>query len=185
MARQVGPAIAQAADVQRSRMLAHDKATGLPSLDQFLDLTTAQVAEATDSRPVCVLLTHVVDLDRVIRAFGRSTADDLLARIIGATRRSLRGADVLFRYRSTEFVAMLLQTSDATGRAIASRVIQSVTDEQSTLDASYRVHVSISVVTAPQDGGSLEELLQKAARQIRSGRTDNDQDGGTPRTSIH
>lgn len=164
--RQVAPAIQQAVDAHRSRIATlRDQLTGLPHLEQFRDLATTQVAEATVQRPVSLLLIDVDNLDEINRTRGRSMGDNVMGHVVRASRKSLRAADMLFRHGSDEFVALLLHTNLATGHVIAKRITDAVTVEQEGLDLSQRFGISVWVVSAPQDGQTIDELLESAFRQ--------------------
>lgn len=187
VARQVAPVIQQCAEAQTSRAaVARDKATGLPHLEQFRDVAAAQIADASAQRPVSLLVIDVADLESISRTLGRPAADDILGRVVRATRRSLRAADMLFRYRNDELVALLLQTSEGTGRAIAARISDALVIEQELIEQSRRFRVSIAVVSAPQDGTSVDELLKRAlGSSHRIPETGSRSPGDNPSTSVH
>ena len=185
VARQVAPVIQQSAESQRSRSLGHDKATGLPHLDQFRDLAAAQIAEASPARPVSLLLIDVNDLERINRAHGRLVGDNVLSVVVRAARRSLRAADILFRYKNDEFVALLLQTSEVTGKTIANRISEAVALEQDVVENPLRFTVTVSVVSAPQDGRTVDELLATAVHQQQRLTSGPEDQGGKSSTSIH
>jgi diguanylate cyclase (GGDEF)-like protein/putative nucleotidyltransferase with HDIG domain len=185
VARQVAPVIRQAVDAQRSRALTHDKTTGLPSLEQFAELANAQIAAADSARPVSLLLTHVHNLDRIARPQPGSTPDTALLEVVDVLRRSLRVADVLFRYHSGDFVTLLLHTTRDTGRSISDRIVKTVGERRAESDTITRIGVSVSVATAPEDGCSLDELLQVAHRRRHGGSDINGDSDGITTTSIH
>jgi diguanylate cyclase (GGDEF)-like protein/putative nucleotidyltransferase with HDIG domain len=184
--RQVAPAIQQAAEHQKTRVgVLRDQLTGLPHLEQYRDLAAAQVAESTVQRPVSLLLVDVNNLDRINKSLGRLAGDDVMGRVVRAARRSLRAADMLFRYGDDEFVALLLQTTIATGRAIAQRVIDSVATDQESVDHAARFGISVFVVSAPQDGRTLDELLESALRRQQHPKNGGPKTDGGSMTSIH
>jgi diguanylate cyclase (GGDEF)-like protein len=147
-------------------------------------LTSTQVADATALRPLSLLLIDVDNLDRINRTLGRSVGDEVMGCVVHATRKSLRAADMLFRHGDDEFVALLLHTSQATARTIAVRIQEAVAREQDERDATERFVISISTVSAPQDGQSVDDLLQNAvARQLPNGK--RSESGGSFPRSIH
>jgi diguanylate cyclase (GGDEF)-like protein/putative nucleotidyltransferase with HDIG domain len=183
--RQVAPAIQQAAETQRAKAsAARDQLTGLPRLEQFRDLAATQVSEATAQRPVSMLLVDVVNLERINRTRGRAAGDEIMGFVVKAARRSLRAGDMLFRHGNDEFVALLLQTGDATGHAIASRISDAVGVEQEKIDPTSRFGITISVVSAPQDGASVEQLLEKAVRRQQTNR-ERISSAGNSSNSVH
>jgi diguanylate cyclase (GGDEF)-like protein/putative nucleotidyltransferase with HDIG domain len=163
VARQVAPVIQQSVESQRSRMaVLRDQLTGLPHLEQFRDLAMTQIADATTQRPVSLLLIDVDSLENINRLHGREAGDEVMSEVVRATRRSLRAADMLFRYGNDEFVALLLQTNQATGRAIANRISEAIAADQERLEPSRRFGITVAVVSAPQDGRTIDEVLDIA-----------------------
>jgi len=90
----------------------------------------------------------------------RLPIEHLVARIAEAVRSSLRGADLLFRYDSDRFVALLTQTDPGTADAIGRRIAAELgkihlTDDDSPLITGAK----IGRATAPDDGTELSDLL--------------------------
>jgi len=161
VARQVTPAVQQSAELQRARLkVLRDTVTGLPKLEHFKDIAATQVAEATSQRPVSVI---VVSLNVEPEGDIEALSPDRIADIVRLTRQSLRAADMLFQYGSVNFVALLLHTDRDTGLTIAGRVTQAISSLMRVGDSpsisSQRVRVSVA--TAPNEGGSIDDLLHR------------------------
>ena len=159
VARQVTPAVQQAAELQKTRSnVVRDKQTGLPKLESFRDLAAAQIADASQQRPVSLVVIEMPDRDH-------SSAEPYLSHVVRAVRRSLRAADMLFRHRDTDLVALLLQTDRPTGMSIGNRISQAMIDLKSkdALDLHKVAPAHVSVVSAPEDGTTIDELLQRLA----------------------
>jgi diguanylate cyclase (GGDEF)-like protein len=159
VARQVTPAVQQAAELQKTRSgVVRDRQTGLPKLESFRDLAATQIAEASAHRPVSLVVVEMPDL-------GHSTDEPYVSHVVRAVRRSLRAADMLFKYQGRDLVALLLQTDRITGLSIGNRISQAMVDTKSddTLDLTNLAPVSISVVSAPEDGITIDELLHRAS----------------------
>jgi diguanylate cyclase (GGDEF)-like protein/putative nucleotidyltransferase with HDIG domain len=184
VSRQVASVIRQAAEAHASRALAHDKVTGLPSLDQFTELANSQISAASSGRPVTLLLVNVRNIENSSKPAARAIPDDAVLEVVDALRRNLRIADVLFRYHGGEFVALLVHTSRETGRGIAERILSTLANERRLGDAGSRTVVRVGVASAPQDGGTLEELLQVANRLVSAPDPTRSSDEAPP-TSIH
>lgn len=184
VARQVAPVIQQAAESQRSRVATfQDKVTGLPHLDQFRDLAAAQIADASTHRPVSVLLIAATCPEDSWNRRVDDGREDVQSRVVSAARRSLRAADILFRYRSDELVALLLQTNDITARTIAARIGEAIRAEQQTTEHKPFLF-SVGVASAPRDGGSVEELLEFALYQRHRSPADGSSSGDSS-NSVH
>ena len=157
--KQVMPAVQQAAELQKTRSnVVRDRQTGLPKLESFRDLAAAQIADASQQRPVSLVVIEMPDREH-------SSAEPYLSHVVRAVRRSLRAADMLFRHRDTDLVALLLQTDRPTGMSIGNRISQAMIDLKSkeALDLTNIAPAHVSVVSAPEDGTTIDELLQKAS----------------------
>ena len=122
VARQVTPAVQQAAELQKTRSsVVRDKQTGLPKLESF------QGSGRSPSRRGFSAPTGLLGRNR--NPTDEHSADEpYLSHVVRAVRRSLRAADMLFRYRGTDLVALLLQTDRTTGDSIGQRISQAVAD---------------------------------------------------------
>jgi GGDEF domain-containing protein len=167
VARQVTPAVQQAAELQRTRSnVVRDRRTGLPKLESFRDLAATQITEATPHRPVSLIMIQLPD-------FGHPPTELYVSHAVRAVRRSLRGADMLFQYHGNDLVALLLQTDRTTGASIGNRISQAMIDPKGA-DAPDLANIApphVSVVSAPEDGTTIDELLQRAS--IRRVTTDD------------
>jgi GGDEF domain-containing protein len=72
--------------------------------------------------------------------------------------------DILFRYGSNEFVAVLNDTTPDTARAIADRIIKRVHENPLLLGAHARVPIQVRAaeIFSPRDGTSLAALINTA-----------------------
>jgi diguanylate cyclase (GGDEF)-like protein len=107
-------------------------------------------------------------LEQINHSFGREKANQVLAAVVRAVRRSLRAADFLFRYRDDEFLVVLLQTDVATSELIASRIRDAITKEP---DSGVPLDVTLIISAAPGDGNSIEELVRAAESRLDDVRT--------------
>jgi GAF domain-containing protein len=185
VARQVAPVIQQAAESQRfATGRAREKHTGLPSLEDFRDLAAAQIAEATSHRPVTLLVIEVHSLERGSGMAGRHGIERALTDVARSARNSLRTADLLFQHTDDQLVALLIQTEEATGRAIATRLREAVNTDRKRLGGSEEWAVDVTVVSAPTHGRSIESLLGAAAAHGHWP-TDGPQGDGGSNQSVH
>lgn len=183
VARQVTPAVQQSAELQRTRgKLLRDTVTGLPKLEHFKDIVATQVAEATAQRPISII---VVSLGAGLKTDSEGLSDEKISEIVRLTRQNLRAADMLFQYGALNLVALLLHTDRATGLTIGARITEAVSPLAHAADNVERSAraIQISVVTAPDEGGSIDDLLRSSVgtRLIEQDRSDRP--GSRP--SIH
>ena len=165
IARQVSSIVRHAAESQRSRSVAlRDHLTGLPNVEHLRELANPPISGAHVQAPFALLLIDVDGLATINEVHGRSVGDEVLGCVVRATRKCLRAADFLFRYGSDEFVALLLQTDPDTSTAIARRIQETLKADQADSPAPFTV--TVIVVSGPQDGPTVEELLQTATRRL-------------------
>lgn len=166
VARQVAPVVSRAAETQRDRAASRDQLTGLPSLEQLRELANAHLVAGTMPHPVSLLLIDVDHFSELNSKLGRSVGDEVLENVVRATRRSLRAADLMFRYGSDEFVVLLLQTDNDTASAICSRIHDAVKLER-VGDTGLPISVSVSVVTGSEAGQTVDQLIEIAVQTLR------------------
>jgi len=103
-------------------------------------------------------------LKAINRRLGREAGNRALGQVADAIKKVLRGADVLFRYGSDEFVVLLTQTEIEAARGVATRIAERISEQTLSAGASEDgpVGVTIGVASAPADGVSVDELVNAA-----------------------
>jgi diguanylate cyclase (GGDEF)-like protein/putative nucleotidyltransferase with HDIG domain len=141
-----------------------DRLAGLPHLDQLKEFVSATGFKPATSDPLFTLLfIDVIDFKEVNRIHGRNVSNDLLRHVAYHVTDALRIDDILFRYGNDEFVALLNDSDSDTGRVVAHRICDSVKNNPfGTSGAFSDIRVTVTSVSAPQDGSSLTELIDKA-----------------------
>jgi diguanylate cyclase (GGDEF)-like protein/putative nucleotidyltransferase with HDIG domain len=179
---QVSAIIKHAAEFERTKSLAlRDQLTGLPNIDRLRQIPALELATDAPSIPVSILLIDVNGLENINRRYGRTQGDAVLGRVVRAIRRSLRAADMLFRYRDDEFLALLLSTDTRTSRSIEVRIHEAIRQEEREAGGPA-FQVKIAVASAPDDGSSIDHLISHAEGQL----TDtSDRVNSVPPRSIH
>ena len=123
-------------------------------------------------RPVSVLMIDIDHFKRVNDEHGHAAGDEVL-RALGATlAASLRGGDICGRLGGEEFAAVLPDEDREGGAATAERlrrVLEQLSVDGGSAREPIRFTVSVGAAAFPQDGGTLEALLQCAdARMYRA-----------------
>ncbi len=142
-----------------------DRLTSLPN-SRFLEIYFEK--EVDKSRrfkfPLCVL---AMDLDRfkhVNDSFGHHVGDMMLIEVARAMSRCIRATDIVTRYGGDEFVAVVSKASPEEAVSFARRIEREV----EAINLEFRpgefaqVGISIGLAFFPEDGATLEFLLQKA-----------------------
>jgi diguanylate cyclase (GGDEF)-like protein/putative nucleotidyltransferase with HDIG domain len=156
-----------------------DQVTGLPLVEQMRHVT-GPFGEATLPKPTSLLLIDVDNLGAINRSHGRPAGDEVLARVVVTARRCLRPADLFFRHGSDEFIVLLLQTSFAAAQSVSERIHDAAKMEQP--GVVPRFGLTVVAVTMPEDGVSIDDLIQRAASNLRHIRA---QQIDRPPESIH
>ena len=165
VSRQVSTILKGAADFDNTRSTSlRDQLTGLPNLEHLYQLTRAYTGAEAISEPFSLLVLDVDQMTEINAEFGQEGGDQVLARVVRATRRSLRGADFLFRYRDDEFIVLLLQTDADTCSTVARRIADALRKEAT--QSSPHFTVSMGSVTGPKEAHSIDDLIAVAAGAV-------------------
>ena len=155
-------------DYRRGRSLTESISND--SADQSSELVT-------DALSIALLRVSVVRSQSNTEAI-----DEAVLSVAERIRRSLRNADVLFRFSKEEFVVLLTQTNSESARHFATRMADGIKQQQGFGRQRETVSISITVgmATAPVDGTDLDTLIVSARRKAEP------LDDLTPgQTSIH
>lgn len=159
-----------------------DGLTGLPNVEQLLRLfSEIQASSGTPQAGPSLLLVNVEGLKQFEDPLAASRA---LATVLTVLGQSLRGADVLFRYASHQFVALLTQTDKATAETIADRIrglLAGAPGDNPATDLS----VGVGVATAPSDGRTLPDLLDAARERVVSRADASTRQTAWPSGTVH
>jgi len=138
-----------------------DPLTGLFNRYHFEATLKREAARCLRHRsPLSLLLLDVDQLKAVNDRWGHQTGDQMLARVAGAIRDSLRGCDIGSRYGGDEFAVVLPDTDARAARLVAERICA----KAGASDASINVTVSGGLTElSPAATGASEALLIAAA----------------------
>ncbi|WP_210357993.1 bifunctional diguanylate cyclase/phosphodiesterase [Sphingomonas beigongshangi] len=141
-------------------LASHDPLTDLPNraaFDRQLALAIVQ------DRPFSLI---AVDLDRfkaVNDVFGHAAGDEILQRVAGMLRASVREVDVVARIGGDEFVILQRHETGADdARVLAARILATFTGEMDPARDPMAVGCSLGVANFPQDGASADVLRHNA-----------------------
>lgn len=167
VARQVAQTVKHALEAQTDRAASRDQLTGLPNL-QHLERFISSEAAAADEPGFSIILISLTFSAGFGRQFGRSEVDQTLAAVAEVTRRTLRGADVLFRYGSEELVVLLMRTDADAAKVAAGRISERIRGGGGTGDGKEEqpMAVVLGIATAPDDGKALEGLISAARHRV-------------------
>jgi diguanylate cyclase (GGDEF)-like protein len=114
-------------------------------------------------RAFALLMLDLDDLKPVNDTFGHQWGDRLIRSVADVIRQTIRFTDSAARYGGDEFVVLLPETDAAGAYVVAEtlrRDIAALTLRAS--DRNVRSSVSVGMVTYPQDGTTIEQLVAAA-----------------------
>jgi diguanylate cyclase (GGDEF)-like protein/PAS domain S-box-containing protein len=149
---------------EKTQLLAvTDPLTGLGNYRRLVEALDAEVKRtARTARPFAVLLIDLDQLKNINDRYGHLTGSRALCRLADVLRIDCRTIDTAARYGGDEFAVILPETLAEGARLVASRVRSRLVADgfQPALSASSGVAVY------PQDGKTIEALLQAADREL-------------------
>ena len=162
-----------AADIKRSKDLLRllsetDEMTSLKNKRSFNETLSREIKKAARySRKFSILLIDADNLKEVNDGFGHGAGDQLIKVLANTMKESLRTSDVVARIGGDEFV-VLLPEADRKHALEAGERIRSSTANTSFDRDGQRVDmtVSIGIASFPDDGESLEEIMENADRAL-------------------
>ena len=139
-----------------------DDLTGVLNRGRFEATARSVVARSLASgQPLSLAMIDVDHFKQINDRHGHVMGDEVLRRVAGALRGSIRTDDEVFRYGGEEFVVLFrgLSQHDALARAETMRRAVPSALSDSFADPPT---VSIGIATLPEDGQSLPDLLKHA-----------------------
>ena len=171
IARQVAHPIRQCAGLDRHHVANHRdiaRASQGPQIDQ---LVSAEIESASSAVALSIVAVEVASAREI---------EPFLSAAGAAIKQTLRGADVLFRYGSDQFVVLLPQTDLTTAEGVALRIAERLT----ALRVEFGLDpgaLSLGIATAPSDGNTLDRLILAAKFRTQS----QGSSATHPRPSVH
>ena len=163
--------------VKREYQALHDQLTGLPNRSLLLRKTTEAITGAARSGAMAGFL--LLDLDRfkeINDTLGHLSGDGLLQVVAYRLTRSVRPGDVVARLGGDEFAVLLPSVRSVTAaREVAARLRAALAEPVRLEGMSLEVEASVGIALYPEDGSTVEALLQRAdvamyrAKERRSG----------------
>jgi diguanylate cyclase (GGDEF)-like protein len=141
-----------------------DKLKELPYLDRLQEFVMAADFKLPTPR-VALLFISILDFRAISQEHGREAAVDVLRYVADHSLAALRVADILFRYGTDEFVALLNDSDSDNGRLVASRIYDTIKQRPFIFRGNtIQLDLAMKSVSSPRDGVSLAELIESATR---------------------
>ena len=141
----------------------HDALTGLANYREFLDSLEREIRRGERSnRSFAVLLLDLDDLKVVNDRFGHLAGNRALKRLAEVMKEQCRSTDLAARYGGDEFAVLLVDGDPGMARQIAGRIEHALGARRE----EPRLSVSIGISIFPDDGRSVQDLLEAADREL-------------------
>jgi diguanylate cyclase (GGDEF)-like protein len=141
-----------------------DELTGLPNRQLLKDRLEQQLVHARRNDSTGAIL--YLDLDRfkeINDVFGHSVGDIVLTQTAARIINEVRDTDTVARLGGDEFIVVMPNhASGNTLRMAASRILTRLAEPFLVRGTNHFLSASIGIVVFPDDGGSVETLLQNA-----------------------
>lgn len=145
-----------------------DTLTGVSVRRYVVELAADELRRANRHHVPSTLL--MVDLDTFKSkndTYGHLVGDVVLREVAQLLRSHLRGIDLIGRYGGEEFVLLLVETGSEQAAAIAQRLRQLVEAHAiRAYDEVLTQTISIGLASFPEDGQTLEELVERADQAL-------------------
>lgn len=150
-------------EVQAQLLAITDPLTGLGNYRRLLDALHAEIERSERTlRPFAVLLLDLDGLKKINDRYGHLVGSRALSRVGEILRLSCRAIDTATRYGGDEFAVVLPETAATTAGFVASRIHELIAQESE----QPALSVSIGAAVYPSDGKTIQDLLQKADREL-------------------
>ena len=148
----------------RMRAVMHDGLTGLPGLGELHQHIAELLRQSNEE--FCILMFNPTNFETVNKELGRTRGDAILKAIADNVRLNLRSTDMLARFGSTVFAAVLPYTQHKNALIVANRVINNALnglglDE---VDMSIQCGIAVSQAEFTQQP---QVLVQQASQALR------------------
>jgi diguanylate cyclase (GGDEF)-like protein/putative nucleotidyltransferase with HDIG domain len=160
--RRVIEAVARQASDTFKRVLKHETPQHL-ELEAFRKLSGA----AGEPMPALLIL-DVIGLEQTNLAHGRAVGDEVLQHAARIIQSEVRKPDLVFRCDGSKFMILIPTGHSRAAAILGRRITDRISSHQLVLRSGVTVEIELSLrcLCAPQDGGSIHELL--ASAQITS-----------------
>ncbi len=144
-----------------------DALTGILNRRGFTEAAERELARASRyDRPFVLAYVDVRGLKTVNDTEGHLTGDELIKTVAGLMKESARADDVVGRIGGDEFALLLGEQTAESAGPVVRRIQAHVADARAAMEISVPWELTIGMASFPDDGATLEELLDVADRRL-------------------
>lgn len=147
------------------RLAVTDPLTGLANYRLLLERIDGEIKRyGRTNKSFSVLLLDLDGLKKINDQYGHLVGSLAICRVAEVLHLSCRETDTAARYGGDEFALVLTESSGASAKFVAQRILQRLTQDAE----EPRLSVSIGVAEYPRDGTTIEHLLSAADQALYS-----------------
>jgi diguanylate cyclase (GGDEF)-like protein len=144
-----------------------DSLTGVLNRRGFMDAAERELERARRyGHPLALAFVDVRGLKAVNDSQGHVAGDQLLRKVAGVLKESARTHDIVGRIGGDELAVVLAEQSVTGAAAMARRVGSKIPVHRTELGFDADWDVTVGTATFPEDGETLDDLLQAADRRL-------------------
>jgi len=144
-----------------------DALTGILNRRGFTEAAERELARASRyDRPFVLAYVDVRGLKTVNDTEGHLMGDELIKTVAGLMKESARADDVVGRIGGDEFALLLGEQTAESAGPVVRRIQAHVAEARAGMEISVPWELTIGMASFPDDGATLEELLDVADRRL-------------------
>jgi len=144
-----------------------DSLTGILNRRGFTEAAERELARASRyERPFVLAYVDVRGLKAVNDTEGHLMGDELIKAVAGLMKESARADDVVGRIGGDEFALLLGEQTAESAEPVIRRIRARVAEARAEMEISVPWELTIGMASFPDDGATLEELLDLADRRL-------------------
>ena len=144
-----------------------DALTGILNRRGFTEAAERELARASRyDRPFVLAYVDVRGLKTVNDTEGHLMGDELIKTVAGLMKESARADDVVGRIGGDEFALLLGEQTAESAGPVVRRIKAHVAEARAEMEISVPWELTIGMASFPDDGATLEELLDVADRRL-------------------
>lgn len=145
-----------------------DGLTGIMNRRCFLNVAEKELHRSNRyAQPFSILIIDIDHFKSVNDSYGHGIGDDVIKAVVHDIELVLRRTDYLGRLGGEEFVALLPETGQEQGMAVAQRIVQEIFNHPYQIrDSTLTVSVSVGVASYTPDDASFTALLERADQAL-------------------
>ncbi|MFW6322687.1 MAG: diguanylate cyclase [Guyparkeria sp.] len=142
----------------------HDALTRLPNRRLFIDRLgrAVEAFHRYGGTGFCLLYLDLNGFKAINDRLGHAAGDRLLQQVADRLREQVRSADSVARLSGDEFVVIISRASRSDARVVVDKLREEIGRSYELDEGEARVSVSIGMACCPENGRSVEALMQSA-----------------------